>query len=162
VNKGSEKTATDACAGQWSNSPDVVALAAGQRLVRVVPRTCRRNGRADQENHDSGPGAQAELGGVERHGFEPVAAFDPVVLTWGVPSQEGDSFMLLQLTWLVRFRSFGLVSASVDKSDDAKRDSRSQLSGRDHVSDGSRGYRRGDGERPVYRLKARLKEADPS
>ena len=38
---------------------DVVALAVGQRLVRVVPRTCRCNGRADQENHDSGPGAQA-------------------------------------------------------------------------------------------------------
>ena len=31
----------------------------GQRLVRVVPGTCRHNGRADQENHDSGPGAQA-------------------------------------------------------------------------------------------------------
>ena len=38
---------------------DVVALAAGQRLVRVVPRTCRRNGRAHQENLDSGFGAQA-------------------------------------------------------------------------------------------------------
>ena len=31
--------------------------------------------------------AADELGGVERHGFEPVAAFDPVVLTWGVPGQ---------------------------------------------------------------------------
>src|SRR5208283_2314121 len=32
---------------------DLVALAAGQRLVRVVPRARRRNGRrADQENHD--------------------------------------------------------------------------------------------------------------
>ncbi len=31
--------------------------------------------------------AADELVGVERHGLEPVAAFDPVVLTWGVPGQ---------------------------------------------------------------------------
>jgi Transposase IS116/IS110/IS902 family len=31
-------------------------------LSVCVPRTCRRNGRADQENHDSGPGAQAARG----------------------------------------------------------------------------------------------------
>ena len=28
-----------------------------------------------------------ELVGRERHGLEPVASFDPVVLTWGVPGQ---------------------------------------------------------------------------
>jgi len=31
--------------------------------------------------------AADELGGVERHGFEPVAAFDPVVLTWAFSGQ---------------------------------------------------------------------------
>jgi hypothetical protein len=31
--------------------------------------------------------AADELGGVEHHGLEPVAAFDAVVLTWGVPGQ---------------------------------------------------------------------------
>ena len=31
--------------------------------------------------------AADELGGVERHGLEAVAAFDAVVLTWGVPGQ---------------------------------------------------------------------------
>ena len=31
--------------------------------------------------------AADELAGVERHGLEPVAAFDAVVLTWGVPGQ---------------------------------------------------------------------------
>jgi hypothetical protein len=50
--------------------------------------------------------AANELGGVERHGPEPVAAFDSVVLTWGASGQGGDSFMRphsFQLTWLVRF-----------------------------------------------------------
>jgi hypothetical protein len=50
--------------------------------------------------------AADELGGVEHHGLEPVAAFDPVVLTWGASGQGGDSFMRpssFQLTWLVRF-----------------------------------------------------------
>jgi hypothetical protein len=45
--------------GDGRTRVDVVALAAGQRLVRVVPRACRRNGRADQENHDCRPGSQA-------------------------------------------------------------------------------------------------------
>ncbi len=31
--------------------------------------------------------ATDELVGRERHGLEPVAAFDAVVLTWGVPGQ---------------------------------------------------------------------------
>src|SRR5271165_6468289 len=45
--------------GDGRTCVDVVALAAGQRLVRVVPRACRRNGRADQEDHDRRPGPQA-------------------------------------------------------------------------------------------------------
>src|SRR5271165_6866045 len=45
--------------GDGRTCVDVVALAAGQRLVRVVPRACRRNGRADQEDHDRRPGSQA-------------------------------------------------------------------------------------------------------
>ena len=32
--------------------------------------------------------AADDLGGVERHGPEPVAAFDSVVLTWGGSGQE--------------------------------------------------------------------------
>ena len=45
--------------GDGRTRVDVVALAAGQRLVRMVPCACRRNGRADQENHDRRPGSQA-------------------------------------------------------------------------------------------------------
>src|SRR5271165_3436711 len=45
--------------GDGRTCVDVVALAAGQRIVRVVPRACRRNGRADQEDHDRRPGPQA-------------------------------------------------------------------------------------------------------
>src|SRR5208283_4044537 len=45
--------------GDGRTCVDVVALAAGKRLVRVVPRPCRRNARADQENHDRRPGSQA-------------------------------------------------------------------------------------------------------
>ena len=47
--------------------------------------------------------APDELAGVERHGLEPVASFDAIVLTWGASGQGGDSFCVLQLTWLVRF-----------------------------------------------------------
>ncbi len=49
-----------------------------------------------------------KLGGVERHGLEAVAAFDAIVLTWGVPGQGAIRSCLLQFTWSVRFRSFGL------------------------------------------------------
>jgi hypothetical protein len=52
--------------------------------------------------------AADELGGRERDGLEAVAAFDAVVLTWGVPGQGAIRSCLFQLTWLVRFRSFGL------------------------------------------------------
>ena len=45
--------------GDGRTRVDVAALATGQRLVRVVPRACRRRGRADQENHDRRPGSQA-------------------------------------------------------------------------------------------------------
>ena len=44
ANKGSGKTAKDGFARRWSNLPGCGALAAGQRLVRVVPRACRRMG----------------------------------------------------------------------------------------------------------------------
>ena len=37
--------------------------------------------------------AADELVGRERHGLEPVAAFGPIVLTWGASGQGGDSFM---------------------------------------------------------------------
>ena len=49
--------------------------------------------------------AADELAGVERHGLEPVASFDPVVLTWGVPGQGAICSCVLQLTWLVGSRS---------------------------------------------------------
>jgi hypothetical protein len=45
---------------------------------------------ARQDMHEK---AANEFGGVERHGPEPIAAFDPIVLTWGASGQGGDSFM---------------------------------------------------------------------
>ena len=52
--------------------------------------------------------AADELGGVERHGLEPIAAFDPVVLTWGASGQGGDSFMRPPAHLVGSVRLFGL------------------------------------------------------
>ena len=53
--------------------------------------------------------AADELGGVEGHGLEAVAAFDPVVLTWGVLGQVGDSFMRARsvCVGVCRYLAFG-------------------------------------------------------
>jgi hypothetical protein len=60
--------------------------------------------------------AADELGGVERHGLEPVAAFDPVVLTWGASGQGGDSFMRPHAHLVGSVSTFRSLSASVDIS----------------------------------------------
>ena len=49
--------------------------------------------------------AADELGGVERHGPEPVAAFDPVVLVWGFWCQGFFDGGAQILRWLNRVRN---------------------------------------------------------
>ena len=44
--------------GDGRTCVDVAALAAGQRLVHLVPRSCRAHRRADQEDYDHGAGPQ--------------------------------------------------------------------------------------------------------
>jgi hypothetical protein len=59
--------------------------------------------------------AADELGRVERYGPEPVAAFDPVVLTWGATGQGFNSFVHGAARWSFQLRKLGLdvsVSAS--------------------------------------------------
>ena len=52
--------------------------------------------------------AADELVGRERHGLEPVAAFDPIVLTWGASGQGGDSFTRPPAHLIGSVRLFGL------------------------------------------------------
>ena len=60
--------------------------------------------------------AADELVGVERHGLEPVAAFDAVVLTWGASGQGGDLFTRPPAHLVGSVSTFRSLSASVDIS----------------------------------------------
>jgi len=60
--------------------------------------------------------AADELGGVERHGPEPVAAFDPVVLTWGASGQGAIRSCVLPAHLVGSVSTFRSLSASVDIS----------------------------------------------
>jgi hypothetical protein len=57
-----------------------------------------------------------ELVSRERHGLEPVAACNPIVLTWGASGQGGDSFMRPHAHLVGSVSTFRSLSASVDIS----------------------------------------------